>query len=1174
MNNIPATPQTTALFKSVAAPVSYYTGQPDVSIPIYTISQDGVQVPISISFNTSGIFVNEEATNVGIGVRLNWGGSIVRSANGRPDERGFFNESYKIGVLKQDLVKDYATNTTPIPVVCFPYCNNPNSLLTFGNRAEEYHSVNTYNDPYKTGLGGRATDLRPDDFYYNFLGKSGLFKFNQQERKFVTFPLDDIRIDQTLMDNRIQKFVITKSDGVKITLGDGATESTRMFGDHFDQSWFVKKITTIKNSTIDFLYVDNEYGVKGLYSSELRVPYLNGGGYIGTEEGGHIAYEKLINSINFKEGKLDFVYVRDRLDINATANDVNNPNAGLPAPRLSKIILSDNSNNQIRIWQFYQSYFVGNRPSVARDPIFDDRLKLDSLYVLDNVSNGVEKYRFEYHSDGNIPSKRTSGRDHWGYYNGADNNQSLIPSSLIPLESNLTGLNTFRDINSATKKVFTIKKIKFPTGFEREYNFEDNKVRWYELFSQMKDLSNDGYDVVKQELLVRGESLSDCFPTPDVVNSNNTERTVYGNEFTVQDYNDVFLGDPSLFVETTFINPAITHSQLNLWAYSIEIGLEKKSGGVFSHYQSLTSANRDDYSRAKVKAKLPFLPDGVYRIYVKMITPPSYVMSTWYDQYGHVVNYGHNTIVRLSYRNKNFSDIRVGGLRIKEIIDRENQSEYKTTYDYTEAGNFSSGHLFSIPHYKEYIVSIQPNSNSPQGWSPYYGYRICSESVLPITKTQGSIVGYTNVVKRIIGGSDEIKEEFSFSYKPSLQAGYLKEYYKETEPKPWQSGKLLSNKKYKGNVLLSEDTFDYYGLNNEIDKGSVEEINTSLIKGAVYGYAGFNEDKWDIVIDRRHDNPVISYGINLLTPLYSFDNASTVYDEGGKASGYPYKIVSPPVKIPYFRIYSGFDKLKSKTTNDYNGSNIITQTENYYYESLPAYQGLSRIERSNSLNETLISRFYYPHDLPTEPLMPELISSNRIGAPVKTERYNGLKKLHEEKFVYAKDASTSNLVLPKSVYAANFPNTHPNITDPPVGQLERQVTYDKFDVKGNLVEYHKENEISICSIWSYNYQYPVVEIKNLDYASIVNFLGESALNAFSLSMPNKASIDSFINPLKVAFPTAQISTYTFTPLVGMTSATDAKGMITYYEYDGFQRLKHIKDQQGNIVKSYEYHYKP
>jgi hypothetical protein len=40
----------------------------------------------------------------------------------------------------------------------------------------------------------------------------------------------------------------------------------------------------------------------------------------------------------------------------------------------------------------------------------------------------------------------------------------------------------------------------------------------------------------------------------------------------------------------------------------------------------------------------------------------------------------------------------------------------------------------------------------------------------------------------------------------------------------------------------------------------------------------------------------------------------------------------------------------------------------------------------------------------------------------------------------------------------------------------------------------------------------------------------------------------------------------------MTSSTDTKGMTTYFEYDGLQRLMNVKDQNGNILKSYDYNY--
>jgi len=51
---------------------------------------------------------------------------------------------------------------------------------------------------------------------------------------------------------------------------------------------------------------------------------------------------------------------------------------------------------------------------------------------------------------------------------------------------------------------------------------------------------------------------------------------------------------------------------------------------------------------------------------------------------------------------------------------------------------------------------------------------------------------------------------------------------------------------------------------------------------------------------------------------------------------------------------------------------------------------------------------------------------------------------------------------------------------------------------------------------------------------------------------------------------SQMTTYLYEPLIGVTSVIDPKGNVQYYEYDNSQRLKNIKDQKGNIVKSYRY----
>jgi hypothetical protein len=63
-----------------------------------------------------------------------------------------------------------------------------------------------------------------------------------------------------------------------------------------------------------------------------------------------------------------------------------------------------------------------------------------------------------------------------------------------------------------------------------------------------------------------------------------------------------------------------------------------------------------------------------------------------------------------------------------------------------------------------------------------------------------------------------------------------------------------------------------------------------------------------------------------------------------------------------------------------------------------------------------------------------------------------------------------------------------------------------------------------------------------------------------------------IDELRLYPATAQMTTYTYRPGVGISSQCDVGNRITYYFYDGLGRLHHMKDQDGNIVKTVDYHY--
>jgi hypothetical protein len=66
---------------------------------------------------------------------------------------------------------------------------------------------------------------------------------------------------------------------------------------------------------------------------------------------------------------------------------------------------------------------------------------------------------------------------------------------------------------------------------------------------------------------------------------------------------------------------------------------------------------------------------------------------------------------------------------------------------------------------------------------------------------------------------------------------------------------------------------------------------------------------------------------------------------------------------------------------------------------------------------------------------------------------------------------------------------------------------------------------------------------------------------------------TYIDELRLYPSDAQMTSYTYEPLIGVTSQCGADNKIQYYEYDSFSRLQDIKDQDGNILKTFEYHYK-
>lgn len=83
---IPPSPETAALFRFSDIQVNHSSGIADVSIPLYTVENGPLSLPISISYHGGGRRQSDLTGPVGMGWILNAGGVISRTVFGEPDD--------------------------------------------------------------------------------------------------------------------------------------------------------------------------------------------------------------------------------------------------------------------------------------------------------------------------------------------------------------------------------------------------------------------------------------------------------------------------------------------------------------------------------------------------------------------------------------------------------------------------------------------------------------------------------------------------------------------------------------------------------------------------------------------------------------------------------------------------------------------------------------------------------------------------------------------------------------------------------------------------------------------------------------------------------------------------------------------------------------------------------
>jgi YD repeat-containing protein len=145
--------------------------------------------------------------------------------------------------------------------------------------------------------------------------------------------------------------------------------------------------------------------------------------------------------------------------------------------------------------------------------------------------------------------------------------------------------------------------------------------------------------------------------------------------------------------------------------------------------------------------------------------------------------------------------------------------------------------------------------------------------------------------------------------------------------------------------------------------------------------------------------------------------------------------------------------------------------------------------------------------------------------------------------------------------------------------LENRILYNMIDnTNGNPLEVQQEHGMKTSYIYAYNSSQPVAKLENIGYANIPANLITAIQSATDSPNSNEAQVIDALNALRTStdanLQKAMITTYTYKPLIGISTITDPKGDKITYIYDAFNRLKEVRDKDNNILSENQYNYRP
>ncbi|MEO1030143.1 MAG: hypothetical protein AAFX55_02000 [Bacteroidota bacterium] len=1112
MMEMPVSPEAYQFEKYTSLPVDLNSGMAQVSIPLYTISYGGMTIPISISYDTSGIKPEEISGNVGLKWTLNVGGSINRILKGGQDEGSpYINGSTQAPIQANGYYKDYGFSNF--------------ESFDFSNHSIIY-SASIMNDFLKN-LAEGSKDLQPDLYALNSLGVSARFFFDEN-RNLILFTESDLKIEPSLLSangGHYFEWKATDTNGIEMYFGEnGIVEKSKSStygsisgtGNHFTNSWGLNRLRNLStNKEITFEYAMEEFAyctitnptkISSYRNSLIQplYPFTHSGAYDEAVNGNlQISRPSSVETSITKPVISKIVAGNIEVVFNSSQrNDVYSRFSG-EAKKIDEMLVLYNGNC-IKKVVFNYSYhttpidpvapsFPTNAPSEFHKSFSKVRLILDSIEEIDCGGNLAPKtYSFHYNTIP-LPSQITFAKDKWGYYNGANTNLSLFPQYYDI--DNFVNQAVTRKAVETYSKAMNLEKIVYPTGGSVEFDYEIHRSD-----TPVYGNSEGGYDfqiigsVGGFAAGYNGTNGGDLYHETDFNSSDNKQIS------TTLNLGGSYPGDEMM--DDIYCRADESEIAVQIWSLlDNQLLYQKTFNDMVTNTEVFPTITYNDV----LQTALP----------IKVRTYFTYQPNT-----GRPCMSARATVEAMAPTPPTADDYLVGGCRIKQIQykDSDGSLSHQKTYVY-ESPNLVDNPQYTYESEFNFDISFGGLVNV-QEWTQAMGQNFVSTHLTSASSQffyvtpaesrnrldfQGSHMTYSKVTETDGNGKSEYFFHNHMSYAEA--SGYASD---DIPPKPAlqssRAGKLQKQLVYNNNDgLLKEEFYDY----------SLENINTPI------------------------------RGLGITSVVYN-SYYSTPYRE--------------------YSLYPQISRLVSKRTKDYFQGNEVATTINYFYEGSNHNQP-TRIETLTSKGELTEEHNLYPSDMPpNEPFMSVLTSENRIATPVAIRTYRDNVPLQAQKTIYKLE---NGLILPDEIKMLKHTDDLAN--------LETRLTFHRYDNDGNPLEMSKPGGVRVIYVWGYDDTQPIAKIENASYTNL-SAAQQSAIDAVKAASNNdidtstEDALRTAFATLRAEFPEAMVISYTYDPLVGVTSITDPKGDTVYYEYDDLNRLKLVKDQDGNIVSHNEYHF--